>query len=78
MKVRYQRSLLRRTALVGIFPGGSVSKGSACNAGDLGLIPGSGYSPGGGNDDPSPVFLPGKCHGQRSLVTYSPWGVVRV
>ena len=23
---------------------------------------------------PTPVFLPGKCHGQRSLVGYSPWG----
>ena len=23
---------------------------------------------------PSPVFLPGKFHGQRSLVGYSPWG----
>ena len=28
---------------------GSNSKGSACNAEDLGLIPGSGRSPGGGN-----------------------------
>ena len=23
---------------------------------------------------PSPVFLPGKSHGRRSLVGYSPWG----
>ena len=23
---------------------------------------------------PSPLFLPGKSHGQRSLVGYSPWG----
>ena len=23
---------------------------------------------------PSPVFLPGKYHGQRNLVGYSPWG----
>ena len=23
---------------------------------------------------PTPVFLPGKYHGQRSLVGYSPWG----
>ena len=23
---------------------------------------------------PTPVFSPGKCHGQRSLVGYSPWG----
>ena len=31
------------------FPGGSDGKASACNAGDLGLIPGSGRSPGEGN-----------------------------
>ena len=30
--------------------GGSDSKASACNAGDLGLIPGSGRFPGEGND----------------------------
>ena len=23
---------------------------------------------------PTPVFLPGKSHGQRGLVGYSPWG----
>ena len=27
---------------------------------------------------PMPVFLPGKSHGQRSLVGYSPWGSQRV
>ena len=31
------------------YPGGSDSKESACNAGDPGLIPGSGRSPGEGN-----------------------------
>ena len=31
------------------FPGGSEFKESACNAGDLGSIPGSGRSPGEGN-----------------------------
>ena len=31
------------------FPGGSDGKASACNAGDLGLIPGSGRSPREGN-----------------------------
>ena len=31
------------------FPGGSEVKASACNAGDLGSIPGSGRSPGEGN-----------------------------
>ena len=34
------------------FPGGSESKESACNAGDLGLIPGLGRSPGEGNGNP--------------------------
>ena len=31
------------------FPGGLVGKESTCNAGDLGLIPGLGRSPGEGN-----------------------------
>ena len=34
------------------FPGGSDGKESACNVGDLGLIPGSGRFPGEGNDNP--------------------------
>ena len=34
------------------FPGGSNSKESACNVGDLGLIPGLGGSPGEGNNYP--------------------------
>ena len=34
------------------FPGGSDAKESARNAGDLGLIPGSGRSPGGGKGNP--------------------------
>ena len=34
------------------FPGGSEGKASACNAGDLGSIPGSGRSPGKGNGNP--------------------------
>ena len=40
---------------------------------DLGLIPGSGRSPGEGKWQPTAVFLPGESHGQRSLVGYSPW-----
>ena len=46
------------------FPGGSDGKESACNAGDLGSIPGLGRFPG-------EVFLPGEFHGQRSLAVYS-------
>ena len=34
------------------FPGGSEVKASACNAGDLGSIPGLGRSPGEGNGNP--------------------------
>ena len=34
------------------FPGGSDSGESACNAGDPGLIPGSGRSPGKGHGNP--------------------------
>ena len=34
------------------FPGSSGNKESACNAGDPGLIPGSGRSPGEGNSNP--------------------------
>ena len=34
------------------FPGGSEVKPSACNAGDLGSIPGLGRSPGEGNGNP--------------------------
>ena len=34
------------------FPGSSAGKESACNAGDPGLIPGSGRSPGGGIGHP--------------------------
>ena len=34
------------------FPGGSEVKDSACNAGDLGSIPGLGRSPGEGNGNP--------------------------
>ena len=33
-------------------PSGSASKESACNAGDLSLIPGSGRSPGGRHGSP--------------------------
>ena len=56
------------------FPGGSDGKASAHNAGDLGLVPGSGGTPGEGNGNPLPYSWPGKFHGLRCLVGYSPWG----
>ena len=44
-----------------------------CNAGDAGLTPGSGRSPGEGNGNSLQYFLPGESHGLRSLVGYSPY-----
>ena len=52
-------------------------KNLAANAGDIrdsGSVPGLGRSPGGGHGNPTPVFLPGESHGQRSLAGPSPWG----
>ena len=46
-------------------------KNPPTNARDVGSIPGLGRYP-------SPVFLPGKAHGERSLVGYSPWDHKRV
>ena len=68
--------LLQQLFLVN-FPGGSDGKVSVYNAGDLGLIPGLGRSLGEGNGNPLQwiaILLPGKSHGQRSLIGYSPWG----
>ena len=50
----------------------SDGKESACNAGELGSIPGSGKIPRGRAWQPTPIFLPGEFHGQRSLASYSP------
>ena len=56
----------------------SVKKKSACNAGDTGdeaSIPGSGRTNHWRRKwQPTPVFLPGESHGQRSMAGYSPWG----
>ena len=44
----------------------------ACNAGDPGLIPESGRSPGEGNGNPLQYFAR-RIPGHRSLAGYSPW-----
>ena len=46
-------------------------KNLPAKAGDLSLILG-GKDPLEKEMEPTPVFLPGKSHGQRSLVGYSP------
>ena len=55
------------------FPGGSDGKETACSAGDLGSVPGSGRSPEEENGNP----LQYSClenSMDRSLVGYSLWG----
>ena len=56
------------------FPGGSDGKESACNAGDMGSIPGLGRSPGERHGNPLHYPCLENLHGQRSLTGYSPWG----
>ena len=59
------------------FHGGSVVKNPPANAGDVGLIPGSGRSPGEGNGNP----LQYSCLENlmdRNVAGYSPWGRRRV
>ena len=56
------------------FPGGSDSKESDCNAGDMGFSLWVGKIPLRREWQPTPVFLPGEFHAHRSLVGYSPWG----
>ena len=56
------------------FPGGSDSKASAHNAGDLGSIPGSRRSTGEGNGNPLQHPCLEKSHGRGSLIGYTPWG----
>ena len=58
------------------FPGGSNGKETACNMGDLALIPGWKRSSGEDNSNQlqySCLERPEEPCGQRSLVSYSPW-----
>ena len=59
------------------FPTDSDGKGSTCNAGDLGSIPGLGRSSGEENGNPL-IFLPAESHGQRSLGGLQSMGSQRV
>ena len=55
------------------FPGSSAGKESTCNAGDPGLIPGSGRSPGGGRGNTLQYSCLENPREQRSLAGYSSW-----
>ena len=62
---------------IGGFPGGTVVKNPPVNAEgtrDTDWIPGLGRFPWSKKQQPTPVFLPEKFHGQRGLAGYSPWG----
>ena len=59
------------------FPGGARSKELACQSRRpkrQAFDPWAGKIPCRREWLPTPIFLPGESHGQRSLVGYSPWG----
>ena len=58
----------------GGFPGGANGKESSCQSRRHGFDPWVGKIPWRSKWQPTPVFLPGKFHGQRSLRGYSPRG----
>ena len=47
---------------------------NTCDAGDLGSVPGLGRSPGGGHGNPLQYSCLENPHGQKCLMSYSPWG----
>ena len=59
------------------FPGGASGKEPVCQCRRFkrcGFDPGVWKIPWRRKWQPSPIFLPGESHGQRSLMSYSPWG----
>ena len=56
------------------FPGGSDGKESTRKCGRAGFDPRVRKIPWRREWLPTPILLPGKFHGQRSLAGYSPWG----
>ena len=56
------------------FPGGSHSKATTCDAGDLGSIPELGRPPGGGDGNTLQYSSLENPHEQKGLVGYSPYG----
>ena len=57
------------------FPGGSDGRESACNAGELGSVPGWGRSSGGGHGNPLQYSCLKNPRGQRNLAGHSPWAL---
>ena len=73
--VIFHRIAKSRTLLKQLSTHTAVKKPPA-NAGDMRheFDPWVGKIPWRRKWQPTPIFLPGKPHGQRSLVGYSPWG----
>ena len=68
-KIHWRRDRLPTAVFLG-FPCGSADKESTCHAGDLGLIPGLGRSPGEGKGYPL------QCSDlENSMDLESPWGL---
>ena len=61
----WRRDRLPTPVFLGL-PGDSDGKEYGCNAGDLGSIPGSGRSPGGGHGNPLQYSCLENPHGQES------------
>ena len=57
------------------FPGGSVVKNPPANAGDAGLIPGAGRSPGEGNSNPQQYATHSSSLAWKILLTEEPGGL---
>jgi len=67
--------------ITGGFPGGTSSTEPACQCrrhGRRGFPPWIRKIPWRKAQQPTPVFLPGESHRQKSLAGYSPWGHKRV
>ena len=89
-RIRMQGKCISSTLLVGASNGFALSfcydyillaisrwlsnKEPACQCRRCRFCPWVGKIPWSRKWQPTPVFLPGKSHGQRSLVGYSPWG----
>ena len=72
-----ERQLIQKSSKTVGFPDGTSGKDSTCQSRRHerhGLNPWVGKIPWSGKWNPTPVSLPEKLHGQRSLVGYSAWG----
>ena len=67
-----EKESVTHSSILGL--GGSDSKESTGNVGDLSPIPELGRSARGGHDNPLQYSCLKNPRGQRSLVGYSPWG----